>query len=161
MKKILIKLAIVLLVVGGTVLVSWPTIQWRLYDAEWQPLAMTKAESFCAGMILAERGFINLPNDIEVDKCVANSKHDNTTPNLGMAVRWGCTGVQAVDSSYPIEACLEAIEYYQLWFLQHGGYTWNWNDGHKRPVIAFTNIREAPRGERNNNIRDDEERFQQ
>ena len=53
MKKFLTYTLAVMLVVGGAIAVNWPVNTWRLYDGNWQPLAMTEAESYCAGYHVA------------------------------------------------------------------------------------------------------------
>ena len=160
MKRILGWVAVFILVVGGAIVTFWPVPTWRLYDANWQPLAMTQAESYCVGKVLAENSYNNTKDNPTVDRCVAESKMDNTVPHVEKAMQWGCEGIRSVDSSWSQTDCLEAFENWDMWLLQHGGYTWAWNDQNPRPNVAYSNIREAPRGERNTNNRTTDGRFQ-
>ena len=159
MKRIMAWVTVFVLVVGGGIVAYWPVATWRLYDANWQPLALTQAESYCAGKILAQNSYSNKANDREVNECVAESRFDNSVPNVGKALRWACEGIRSADPSWSTADCLGTFENYQFWLMQHGGYTWNWNDQNPRPNAAYSNIREAPRGERNDNNRDTDGRF--
>ena len=159
MKRIFIWIATILLVVGGFILAFWPVQTWRIYDAGWQPLALTHAESYCAGQVLAENGYTNQANDPRVDECVIESKKNNTTPNIGQAVRWVCDGMRKIDPGFGLMNCMDILNNMNLWFLQHGGYTWSWNDAHPRPIVAYVNVRDAPRGERDDSVRDSGGRF--
>ena len=159
MKRILGWIAVVILVVGGGIATFWPVPTWRLYDANWQPLALTQAEAYCVGQVLAKNGYANKQDDSEVDACVTDSKLDNTLPDVGKAMKWGCDGIRSVDSSWSQTECLAAFDSYDMWLLLHGGYTWAWNDQNPRPNVAYSNIREAPRGERNDNNRNTDGRF--
>ncbi len=159
MKRVLGWVAVFILVVGGGIVTFWPVDTWRLYDANWQPLALTQAESYCAGKVLAENNYSNKANDKDVDVCVKESKFDNTVPNVGKALKWACEGIRSVDYSWTAADCIGTFDNYQFWLMQHGGYTWNWNDQNPRPNVAYSNIREAPRGERDSNIRNTDGRF--
>lgn len=160
MRRVLGWVAVFILVVGGATVTFWPVPTWRLYDANWQPLAMTQAEAYCVGQILAGNGYNNIKDDREVDGCVAGSKLDNAIPDVGRVAYWGCDGIRSIDSSWSQTDCLATFIDLDIWFLQHGGYTWAWNDQNPRPNVAYSNIREAPRGERNDNNRQTEGRFQ-
>lgn len=159
MKRILTWTATILLAVGGLILAFWPVQTWRLYDANWNPLAMTHAESWCMGRIAAENNYINSKDDPRVDQCVLESNFDNTIPSIGKAIRWGCVGSVSADSGWSVSDCIRTVEAWDVWFLQHGGWTWEWNDAHPRPVVAYSDIRNAPRGERDDSIRDSGGRF--
>lgn len=138
--KFLTWTAVVLLVVGGAVAVMWPVETWRLYDENWQPLALTHAENHCAGEILGGN-FENKTNDPRVDECVATSHLDNETPNVASSVGWFCEGIASATTSLGVADCVSQVESLDIWGLQHGGYTWEWNDANPRPVAAYEDIR--------------------
>jgi hypothetical protein len=144
MKKILVRILAAVLVVGGLVAVLWPVDTWRLYDANWQPLAMTEAENYCAGKVLAENSFVNKKDDIIVDTCVETSDRGNVA-SVGSSQAWFCQGIRSVLPSF--DDCLPVVQNYQIWGLQHGGYTLEWNDSNTYPQIVQYNITEAPRGD--------------
>lgn len=147
MKKFFLGLLIVLITVGGFILVTWDVPNWRLYDRQWRPLAMTHAENFCAG-VLTFTSADERPE--EQAECIAQHDDlDNVTPDVASSLRWGCEGLFSV-SEWPVEECMEAVEGYQVWFLQHGGYTNDWAEAgsNKRPNVAAVDITKAPRGER-------------
>ena len=160
MKRILAWVAVFVLVLGGAVAIYWPVPLWRMYDANWQPLAMTQAESYCAGKVLAQNGYSNKANDKEVDQCVKDSEWDNTTPDVGKALKWACEGILSTDPAWSITDCIGTFDSNSFWLMLHGGYTWRWNDQNPRPNTAYSNIREAPRGERNDNTRNTDGRMQ-
>lgn len=137
------KVGAFILIVGGLVAVLWPVQTWRMYDANWRPLAMTHAESYCAGTTLAEGDFINRPYPNEMKDCLKDSKLDNTIPNIGKAVNWACRGIQAVNG-WMILLCEATVEAYGLWFLTEGGYTFEWDDVNHRPEAYRFNIKTAP-----------------
>lgn len=152
MKRLLVKIAASLFVLGGAALVFWPINFWRLYDANWSPLALTYAEAYCTGYILGESGFTNKPSP-DVAVCVENSDFDNETPSIGRAIHWGCEGLY-VSVGFPIPDCKKVFEDYEMWWLLDGGYTWEWDKAHPRPVVAHADIGTAPpRQERDGNER--------
>lgn len=159
MKRVLGWVVVFVLVVGGATATFWPVPTWRLYDANWQPLVMTEAESYCVGRVLAENGFNNTQNDPKVKACIEESVLDNATPNISKAIMWACQGIKSVDPSWSLTDCGNSVYGFNIWFLLHGGYTRSWNDQNPRPDAAYSNIREAPRGERNDNNRQTEGRF--
>ena len=158
MRRILAWIVVVVLVVGGGVVAYWPVAKWRMYDANWKPLAMTEAESYCAGKILAENMYTNMYDDPQVRRCIQQSKK-GTVPDVGKSLRWVCEGIRSVDPSWSTSDCLDTLNHYDFWLLLNGGYTGNWNDQNPRPDTAYSNIREAPRGERNDNNRNTDGRF--
>lgn len=151
MKKILTKIAAVTFVVGGLVAVMWPVPTWRMYDANWQELAMTQAESYCSGYVLGENGFNNVPDIPGMETCIAESNLDNLEPDIAQSVRLACTGLSIWFPEYVVSDCMADVEGFEVWFLVDGGYTWEWNASHPRPVVAHYNISQAPRGERGDN----------
>jgi len=157
MKKFMIWMAGIALIIGGFIIITADVPMWRLYDKNWQPLAMTEAENYCVGQILGKNGLNNTKNDPEVDACVAASRMDNVTPNIAKAVTWACQGIASRYPGLTIEDCEGQVEGGDLWFLQHGGYTWEWNSGNKRPVASHSNIGQPPRGERNDSERENNE----
>jgi hypothetical protein len=157
MRKFFAFVAGIILIIGGFIIINWNVPTWRLYDGNWKPLAMTQAENWCAGKVLGDNGFNNKQDDPDVDACVAASKMDNTTPNIALSVEWACRGVNAAFPDFPVEDCKVQVEGGDIWFLQHGGYTWEWNSGNKRPVASHSDIRQPPRGERDSDERTDNE----
>ena len=158
MKRILGWVAVFILVVGGAIVTFWPVATWRLYDANWQPLALTQAESYCVGQVLVKNAYANKQGDSEVDDCVKASTLD-TVPDVARALHWGCEGIRSLDPAWTQADCLDALDRYEFWFLLHGGWTWGWNDQNPRPNVAYINIREAPRGSRNDSNRTTDGRF--
>jgi hypothetical protein len=159
MKRILGISAAILLVVGGLVAVLWPVETWRMYDANWKPLAMTEAEAYCAGFVLGEGNFTNKENPEGMEVCYTSSKYDNTVPRIGVAVRRFCEGLFAT-VGYPVGECENAVNGYDLWPLAVGGYTWEWNDSNPRPQIVQSDLGNAPRREgRNDDGRENVGRF--
>lgn len=154
MKKFLTYFLAVALVVGGGIAVSWPVPTWRLYDGNWQALAMTEAESYCAGFHVALSGYSDKPNK-ETDDCVLTSSMDNTTPSVANSQFWACKGVNAADPAFPVADCVATVQSYEIWFLLHGGFSYVWNAGNKYPQVAAANISKAPpRGEGRDSERD-------
>lgn len=153
MKKFLTWTAIVVLVIGGGILTFWPVDTWRLYDANQQPLVMTEAESYCAGVVGFANGFEE--RDPNVAACikfqVASGEKDNTVPDVGKAPMWMCDGVRAAGFAGGPWLCLDILEYNQLWMIVTGGLTTSWNDAHPRPTaIDSGNIQDAERAPREN-----------
>jgi hypothetical protein len=93
-----------------------------------------------------------------VTECMATTEQDNTTPVMGQSVRIGCTGLNS-SNGFDIEVCVSAFEGYQLWWLKDGGYTPEWDSAHPRPQIIKYDISQAPRGERNDDARNEEGRI--
>lgn len=144
MRKFLLYFAGFALVVGGFIAVMWPVPNWRLYDANWRPLAMTQAESFCAGLLFGERMTNEQDHEWMVD-CIANSSYEHT-PSVANSPAWGCQGLLSTPygAGWPLEDCLAAMEAAEVWWLLDGGYTMEWNSGNKRPEVAASNIKQAP-----------------
>ena len=157
MKRLFTKILVVLATIALGVVVFWNVNFWRMYDAHWQPLAMTQAEAYCVGLALGEHNVQNIQDDKTVDACVATSKLDNTTPDLASVPLLACKAL-AETLAWPQEECLNAVEAADIWFLQHGGYTWEWNDSNKRPNASHSNIRDGRAG-RSGAERNDEGRF--
>lgn len=155
MRKILVILGIITLVVGGLIAILWPVENWRRYDANWRPLAMTEAEAWCSGNVSSTDSSVNQnPQPEAVAACIAQSDKDNTTPSIAHAVRWWCQGIVS-KVPWNVEDCVEVVESIQVWPLLHGGYTWEWNSANPRPVAAHQSFdSKTPRGERENNDRD-------
>lgn len=147
MKRILIKIGVLVFIIGGLVAVLWPVDTWRMYDANWQPLAMTEAEAWCAGNLLGASNFNN-SEDIEgMEACFeAHEDLDNVSPRIGAVIVKFCSGL-ATTSDIPAPECVDIIEGYEMWPLQYGGYTWQWNDTNPRPEIVQSDISNAPRRE--------------
>lgn len=144
MKRLLIKIAAILFIVAGLIAVLWPVPTWRLYDGNWQALAMTHAENFCAGQgIVNDSGAINNNiNDPAVDACIAASELGDT-PSVAHSQRWFCEGIQSKLSGFT--NCLNQVQQYQIWGLAHGGFTREWNDSNSYPQIIDYDITQAPR----------------
>ncbi len=145
MKRTLIKIGAVLFVIAGLVAVLWPVDNWRLYDANWKPLAMTEAEGYCAGYLLGDGGFNNTEDKEGMAACIAeNEGLENDTPSIGIVVKSFCNGL-AVTAGLPHNECMDITEGYDIWPLQYGGYTWEWNDTNARPEVVQSDISQAPR----------------
>lgn len=145
MKRILIKVLVFVFIVGGLAAVLWPVDNWRMYDANWKPLAMTDAEGYCAGYLLGESGFNNSQDVEAMAACITtNDQKDNTTPNVGIVIRSFCNGI-SLTAGMPQQDCEDIIEGYEIWPLMNGGYTWEWNDTNARPQVVQSNISQAPR----------------
>jgi len=147
------------LIVGGFIVITADVPMWRLYDKNWNPLAMTEAENYCVGQVLGKNALNNTKDDPEVAACVAASRMDNATPNIAMSIEWGCKGIYSTYPDFLVDECKSQIEEGDLWFLQHGGYTWEWSESgsNKRPVASHSNIGQPPRGERNDSERENNE----
>lgn len=149
MKKALVWLSIWAFVIGGAAAVLWDVPKWRLYDANWEPLAMTQAESWCSGKLLGERE-VNFEKRAPalMKQCIADSELDNTTPNIANSVRWSCEGINAA-VEWDMKVCVDTVEAYEVWFLANGGITNTWDSGNSRPEVITDDITKAPpRGER-------------
>ena len=155
MKRILIWIALVTFAIGAAVVVFWPVSNWRLYDENWNPLALTEAESWCAGEILARNKFANKRDDPQVDACVVNSSKNNTVPDVVKAQGWQCSAMVSVVPEWGYDNCLATLQSYKIWLLQHGGYTMDWNTSNPYPDIVQYNISQAPRGERDGEQRNE------
>ena len=143
MRRFLIKVGAVLFAIAGLVAILWPVNNWRMYDANWAPLAMTDAESYCSGWVLGDTNFVNKENKQAIQDCLDRVEYDNTQPHIGASVQLACIGLFETQA-WPVNDCVQLIEGYEVWFLQWGGYTWEWNDAHPRPQVYKTNIVEAP-----------------
>lgn len=132
MKRYATYLAALLLVVGGGAAVFWPVNFWRLFDDNLQPLALTQAETYCAGLHGWQNGFAL--NDPDVTECEKTSGYDNTTPSVANAVMWGCQGIVAGGWPGQVSECSDIFERDQLWLVKGGGITWSWSDAWPRPV---------------------------
>lgn len=148
MKKVAIWIAVFALVVGGGIAVLWDVPNWRLYDANWRALAMTEAESYCAGLLLGEgKAGYDDPNPEEAALCWENTSKDNTMPQISKVVEWGCQGLLAA-VEWNLADCIAAVESNDIWWLRDGGFTASWNSGNSRPNVVTDDIRQAPRGGR-------------
>ena len=135
MKKFAIWAGVVLFVLGLGIATFWNVPTWRLYTVNWEPLAMTNAENYCTAVIgMSKTSF--KPNDPAVDRCVADSPRDNTTPSIANSVMWACQGVIAGGFNGTTTMCLDIMEQGQLWMLKGGGLAdaRSWSDTHPRPV---------------------------
>lgn len=146
MKKILIKIGVIAFIIGGLVAVLWPVDTWRMYDANWQPLAMTESEAFCAGFLLGDSGFNNVQDEEGMQVCMERFDDKSDTPSVGIVISAFCDGLW-VSAGFPKTDCEDVTEGYEIWPLQHGGYTWEWNDTNSRPEVVQSNISQAPRRE--------------
>lgn len=137
-------------IIGMGVAVFWPVETWRLYDKNWQPLAMTQAENWCTGVQIGTGNFENKLNDPSVADCVADSKLDNEKPSITNSQIWFCQGINSIIADFTVDACVKTVRDYKIWGLLHGGFTFEWADsGNTYPEIAYDNIKQAPpRGER-------------
>ena len=143
MKKFIIRLGVVVFVVGMGLLVFWPIsgpAAWRQYDMNWQPLALTEAENWCAGNIGINNGFKK--NSKEIADCIERSTLDNEQPSVSRSLAWACTGI--VDGGYrgSIIKCKNLIDKSELWLIVSGGFTSAWDDTRPRPVVTNQDLLE-------------------
>jgi hypothetical protein len=132
MKRFLAWTVVVVFVVGGAVLTFWPVSFWRLYDADWNALALTSAENYCAGAEGMRNGFDR--DDRKTKECTMNSDRDNETPSIAQSVKWGCEGVVSSGQFQgSVWDCQLIFEDNGLWLLEGGGFTYEWNDERPRP----------------------------
>lgn len=132
MKKFLGWLVVFVLVVGGAVLSFWNVNHWRLYDADWNPLALTNAENYCAGAEGMRNGFDR--DDRKTKECTINSDRDNETPSIAQSVNWGCEGIVSSGRFQGgVWDCMLIFEDNGLWLLEGGGFTFKWNNERPRP----------------------------
>jgi len=144
--------AVFIIVVGGGILAFWPVNHWRLYDADWNPLALTNAENYCAGAEGMVNGFKR--DDRKTKECTENSVRNNTIPSITNSSRWACEGVIST-GRFPgtVYDCMHVFDANQLWLLEGGGITVKWNDERPRPVPLDEGVLDKePRGNRSDDI---------
>ncbi len=152
MKKFLGWAAVFIIVVGGGILAFWPVDFWRLYDADWNALALTNAENYCAGAEGMANGFKR--DDTRTKDCTKNSARDNETPSITSSSKWACEGVTST-GLFPggVYDCMRVVEDNNLWLLEGGGITYRWNDQRPRPAPLDEGVLDKkPRGNRSDDI---------
>lgn len=153
MKRLLIRVLAGAFVIGGFVAVLWPVPTWRLYDANWQPLAMTQAEAWCAGWTMGNAQ-ANKQDPAAMKDCMeTHDELDNEIHGIATIIRQGCLGFGA-SSGFDPNACEAIIESNGIWWLRDGGFTLAWNETNPRPQVIQVSIQNAPRGERDNSERE-------
>ncbi len=154
MKKFLGWIAVFVLIVGGAVLAFWPVNHWRLYDADWQPLALTNAENYCAGAQGMKNGFDR--DDKLTKECTENSSRDNVTPSIANSPQWACEGVVSSGQfNGSIHACVQILHNNSFWLIAGGGLTFAWNDERPRPQPIDEGVLDSdtkPRGNRSDGV---------
>ncbi len=137
MKKFMIWVGVISFVVGLGLLVFWPIsgpTAWRQYDMNWQPLALTEAENYCAGKVGINNGFAH--NSKDVADCIERSTLDNTQPSVSRSITWACVGIKAGGYKGTISQCTKILDNADIWLLVSGGFTAAWNDVRPRPTVA-------------------------
>ncbi len=151
MKKILTWIVVWSFIIGGGIIAFWQVETWRLYDADWNALAMTNAENYCAG----SNGMLNgFKKDDKLTKdCTANSARDNTTPSITYSPKWACEGIRSAGWDGSQYDCEFIFNQNGIWLLQGGGITMKWNDQRPRPEpIDEGVIENEKRGNRSDGI---------
>jgi len=142
MKRLLIWAAVVAFVAGMGVATFWDVPNWRLYTVNWEPLAMTNAENYCAAVVGLNEGF--KPNSPDVQRCMEETSRDNETVSVAQSVQWACDGIR--DAGWPgtLPQCMEIINTGELWMIAGGGLAnrESWSDSHPRP--SETQVGELP-----------------
>ena len=152
MKRLFIWAGVLLFVIGMGVATFWNVPTWRLYTADWQPLAMTNAENYCTAVVGLNARFA--PDNPDVQRCKDTTVRDNIVPDLNMSVTWACEGVKAAGWQGTMTKCHDIFLQAQLWMLVDGGLAdaSSWSDSHPRPVT----IEEVLSDPRSNRAGDDE-----
>ena len=143
MKKFAGWTVVFVLVVGGGILAFWQVNHWRLYDADWNALALTSAENYCAGVEGMRNGFDR--QDKKTINCIENSERDNETPSITESVKWACEGILSSGRFQgSARSCQLIFEDNSLWLLEGGGFTSKWNDERPRPKPLDEGIINTP-----------------
>lgn len=136
MKRLFIWAAVFLFVIGLGVVTFWDVPQWRLYDKDWNPLAMTEAENYCTATVGLGESF--KPNSANVQRCMDLTQKDNVTHSIAMSTTWACEGIRDAGWDGTLNQCKNIIDDNGLWMIAGGGLATadSWSDSHPRPVAT-------------------------